>query len=99
MLVSSGKLLLDKCLLRVYNDAIDKQIERYTAMTTQQHIAIKHIEEAHEAQRFEASQASREQAELDAVSVLYAVQAKLEQGLIDEAKAIVADYRASKRSN
>lgn len=68
-------------------------------MTTQQANVIKHIEEAHEAQRFEASQASREQAELDAVSVLYVVEAKLAAGLVDEAKAIVAQYRASKRSN
>lgn len=68
-------------------------------MTTQQHITIAHIEAQHEAQRFEASQASREVAELNAVSVLYAVQAKLEAGLIDEAKAIVEAYRASKRSN
>jgi len=67
-------------------------------MTTQQHNAIKHIEAGHEAQRFQAEQAGRESAELDAVSVLYAVQAKLEAGLVDEAKAIVKAYRAQ-RSN
>ncbi len=67
-------------------------------MTTQQRITIAHIEAAHEAERFEASQASRESAELDVVSVLYAVEAKLAAGLVEEAKAIVAEYRASKRS-
>jgi len=67
-------------------------------MTTQQHIAIQHIEAGHEAERFAAAQAPREAAELDAVSVLYAVQAKLDAGLIEEARAMVAEYRKSKRS-
>jgi hypothetical protein len=68
-------------------------------MTAQQHNVIAHIEAGHEAQRFQADQAAREVAELDAVSVLYAVEAKLAAGLVDEAKAIVEAYRASKRSN
>jgi predicted RecB family endonuclease len=68
-------------------------------MTTQQRITIAHIVQQHEAERFQASQASREVAELDVVSVLYAVEAKLAAGLIDEAKAIVQAYRASKGGN
>jgi hypothetical protein len=67
-------------------------------MTAQQYNVIAHIEAQHEAQRFQADQAAREVAELDAVSVLYAVEAKLAAGLVDEAKAIVQAYRASKRS-
>jgi hypothetical protein len=68
-------------------------------MTTQQAKTIQRIEAAHEAQRFEAQQAGRASAELDVVSVLYVVQAKIEAGLIDEAKAIVAAYRASQKAN
>lgn len=63
---------------------------------TRQQATIAHIEAQHEAQRFAASQASREVAELDAVSVLYAVQAKLEAGLVSEAAEIVRQYRAQK---
>ena len=68
-------------------------------MTTQQANTIKHIEAGHEAQRFTADQAAREMAELDAVSVLYAIKVKIAEGRIDEAKAMAADYRKSKRSN
>lgn len=68
-------------------------------MTAQQHNVIAHIEAQHEAQRFQADQAAREVAELDAVSVLYAVEVKMQEGRIDEAKAIVAAYRASKKGN
>jgi len=46
-----------------------------------------------EAQRFTASQAGREMAQLDPRSVLLVVQSKLAQGLVDEAKAIVKAYR------
>lgn len=67
-------------------------------MTTQQHITIAHIEAQHEAQRFEASQVSREQAELDARAVLIAIEVKLAEGNIDAARALAAEYRASKRS-
>ena len=66
-------------------------------MTAQQYNAIKKVEAGHEAQRFEAQQAGREQAELDAYSVLLAVEVKMQEGRIDEAKAIVQAYRASKR--
>lgn len=62
-------------------------------MTTQQTITIQRIEAQHEAERFEASQAGRD-AELDVVSVLYVVKAKIEAGHIDEAKAIVAKWKA-----
>jgi hypothetical protein len=62
-------------------------------------ITTRRILAALEAQRFQAQQASRDVAELDPRSVLLVVEAKLEAGLIDEAKAIVAEYRASLRSN
>ena len=65
-------------------------------MTRNQTKTIARIESQHEAQRFEAAQASREQAELDVVSVYYVVKAKIEAGLVDEAKAIVAAWKASK---
>ena len=55
------------------------------------------IHEAMENQRWQASQASREQNELDIVSVYYTVKAKIEAGLITEARAIVAEYRAAKQ--
>ena len=69
-------------------------------MTTQQAKAITTVLEGLAAERFTADQAARDACELDAVSVYYAVQAKIEAGLIDEARAIVAAYRASnQRSN
>ena len=68
-------------------------------MTTQQHNAIAKVEAQHEAQRFQAEQAAREVAELDAYSVLLAIEVKLSEGRIDEAKAMAAEYRKSKRSN
>lgn len=68
-------------------------------MTSQQRITIAHIEAAHEAERFEASQAAREVAELDVLSVYYVVKARIAAGRIEEAKAIVTAYRASKGSN
>lgn len=46
-----------------------------------------------EAQRFIASQASREMTQLDALSVYYVVKAKIEAGLVDEARAIVKAYK------
>jgi len=63
-------------------------------MTTAQRITIAHIEAAHEAQRFTADQAAREVAQLDARAVLIAVEVKLAEGRIDEAKAIVAAWKA-----
>jgi hypothetical protein len=65
-------------------------------MTTQQAKVIRNIEAQHEAQRFNAEQAARE-AELDAVSVLYAVQVKIAEGRIEEARAMVEAYRASQK--
>lgn len=52
-----------------------------------------------EAQRDAARQASREMAELDVRAVLVAVQVKISEGRVDEAKAIVAAYRKNMRSN
>ena len=63
-------------------------------MTIQQRITIQHIEAAHEAERWEASQASRDVAQLDPRSVLLVVEAKLAEGRIEEAKAIVAQWKA-----
>lgn len=65
-------------------------------MTAQQAKTITHINEALEAQRYTASQASREVAQMDAYSVLLAVEVKLSEGRIDEAKAMVKAYREGK---
>jgi hypothetical protein len=62
-------------------------------MTSQQHRTIQKINAAHEAERFTASQASREVAELDVLSVYYVIKAHIEAGRIEEAKAIAAEYR------
>lgn len=67
-------------------------------MTTQQRTTIAHIEQAHEAQRFTADQAARETSELDAVATLIAVEVKMQEGRIDEARALVQAWRKSKRS-
>ena len=68
-------------------------------MTAQQAKTINTINETMATERFIAAQASREAAELDAVSVLYAVEVKMQEGRIDEARALVQAWRASKRSN
>lgn len=66
-------------------------------MTTAQRTTIAHIEASLEAQRFQAEQAARDVAELDAVSVLYAVEVKLSEGRTDEARAMVAAWRKSQK--
>lgn len=48
-----------------------------------------------EAQRDAASQAAREQSELDPRAVLIAAQVKVSEGRIAEARQIVADWKAS----
>jgi hypothetical protein len=53
-----------------------------------------HGDNAFTADRQRADDAGREQATVDPRTVLYAVQAKMAAGLIEEAKAIVAAYRA-----
>ncbi len=50
-----------------------------------------------EAQRFTASQASREVAQLDARAVLIAIEVKLAEGNIDAARAIAAEWKAAQR--
>lgn len=55
-----------------------------------------HIEAQLEAQRHTAAQAAREVARLDVRSVLIAVEVKLAEGRIEEAKAIVKAYREGK---
>jgi hypothetical protein len=67
-------------------------------MTTQQRTTIAHIEAQHEAERWEASQASREVAELDAVAVLIAVEVKMQEGNVEAARLLVQAWRASRRS-
>lgn len=68
-------------------------------MTRQQLTTIRRIHDADEAQRFEAQQASREQAELDPRSVLLTALELRAQGREDEARRLVAEWRQSKRSN
>jgi hypothetical protein len=69
-------------------------------MTTQQTKAITTVLEGLAAERFTADQAARDALELDAVSVFYAVQVKISEGRIEEARAIVAAWRTSnQRSN
>ena len=65
-------------------------------MTRNQAKTIQHIEAELEAQRFEADQAAREQPALDPRSVWYAVQVKLAEGRIDEARALVQAWRAGR---
>ncbi len=67
-------------------------------MTRNQAATIARIEAQHEAQRFAASQAPRD-AELDAYSVLLAVEVKISEGRIEEAKAMVEAYRRSQKGN
>ncbi len=62
-------------------------------MTAQQTKTIRTINDQIEADCWVAAQASREVAELDVVSVYYVVKAKIEAGLVDEAKAIVKAYK------
>lgn len=56
------------------------------------------IHEGMATERWQADQAAREQPELDVLSVYLVIKAKLEAGLVDEANAIVAAYRAQKAS-
>jgi hypothetical protein len=67
-------------------------------MTQQQRITIEHIEAQHEAQRWAADQAAREVAQLDELSVIIAVEVKMNEGRIEEACALWRAYRASQRS-
>jgi hypothetical protein len=62
-------------------------------MTRQQAATITHINDTMATERFIADQAAREVAQLDPRSVLLVVKAKLADGLVDEAKAIVKAYR------
>jgi hypothetical protein len=65
-------------------------------MTTQQRTTIAHIEAQHEAERWEASQAAREVAELDEMSVIIAVQVKINEGRIEIARQMWLDYKRGK---
>ena len=49
------------------------------------------------AQRWRAEQSARDAATLDVLNVLYVVKQLLADNRLDEAKAIVAEYRASKQ--
>ena len=68
-------------------------------MTAQQRNTIRDINDQIEADCWLASQAAREVAGLDAVSVLYAVEVKIAEGRIELAKAMVEAFRKSQRSN
>jgi hypothetical protein len=65
-------------------------------MTTQQRTTIEHIEAQLEAQRHLADQASREQPKLIEESVIIAVQVKINEGRIAEARQMWLDYKRSK---
>lgn len=65
-------------------------------MTTQQAITIRKINEQDEAQRFEASQVAREQPQLIEESVIIAVQVKIAEGRMAEARQMWLDYKRSK---
>ena len=66
-------------------------------MTTQQRITIEHIEQQHEAQRFEASQASRETTELDARAVLLTLKQWIANGEVERAHAFWLAWKAGQR--
>lgn len=53
----------------------------------------RHTDAQLEAQRVQASQARRASSEIDVVSLYHAVKVKIEEGRIDEARAMVAEYR------
>jgi hypothetical protein len=55
-----------------------------------------HIEAQLEAQRFIASQAARETSTLDPRTVLYAIQALINSGRIEEARAMAAAFKAGR---
>ena len=63
-------------------------------MTTAQLHTITTITDKLAADRWNAEQAARDVAELDVRSVLLVVEAKLAAGLVDEAKAIVTQWKA-----
>lgn len=65
-------------------------------MTTQQRRTIRQINETMDAARFIAQQASREVAELDERCLLIAIEVKLAEGRIEEARAMYLDYKRSK---
>lgn len=54
-----------------------------------------HIEDQLETQRFLASQAAREVAQMDVLSVYYTVKAKIEAGRIEEARALWLSFKAT----
>lgn len=64
-------------------------------MTAQQTKTIQHINDQHEAQRFNADQAAREVAQLDEMSVIIAVQVKIEEGNMAAARQMWLDYKRS----
>lgn len=65
-------------------------------MTSQQRTTIAHIEAQHETERFIADQAARELAQMDERSVLIAIQVKLAEGRIEEARAIAAAWKTGR---
>lgn len=63
-------------------------------MTTAQRATIAHINEDMAAERFEASQASREVAQLDPRSVLETLKQWIANGEVERARAFVAAWKA-----
>jgi len=68
-------------------------------MTAQQRNTIRDINNQIEADCWLASQAAREVAEMDAYSVLLAVEVKIAEGRIELAKAMVEAFRKSQKGN
>lgn len=65
-------------------------------MTSQQTRTIQHINDQHAAERFIASEASREVAQLIEESVIIAVQVKIAEGRMAEARQMWLDYKRAK---
>jgi hypothetical protein len=72
--------------------SVRKQHESSTAMSDPR----QHVEAQLEAQRHTASQASRERSKLIEESVIIAVQVKINEGRIAEARQMWLDYKRSK---
>lgn len=63
-------------------------------MTAQQAKTITHINDALATERHIAAQAARETAELDVLSVKIAIEVKIAEGRMDEARAIAKAWKA-----
>jgi len=57
----------------------------------------RHGDEQFEANRWEANQSARDERTLDVLNILYVVKQMLADERYDDAKRVVAEYRASKQ--